>query len=158
MFRLATPSDAEAILALYHAQLGRPGCPWTTEYPNAETIADDTALGALHLLCDNATGEVLAAATLRPWLEHDAVAPWRHTRASDLMRICVQPAIQRRGLARAMMAHLRQCLRDDGLEAMRILVADTNTPARALYDSLGAQYRGDHHSYGIHWLCLEWEA
>ncbi len=158
MFRLATPSDAETILALYRLQLGRPGCPWTMEYPNAETIADDTAQNALHLLCDDATDAILAVATLRPWPEPDDVAPWRHTSASDLMRICVTPTHQRRGLARAMLAYLRQCLRDAGLEAMRILVADTNTPARALYDSLGAQYRGDHHSYGIHWLCLEWEA
>ena len=157
MFRLATTADAKAVLALYHAQLGRPGCPWTTEYPNAQTIADDTARHTLHLLCDDATGTLLAAATLRPWPEHDTAAPWRHARTADLMRICVAPARQRQGLARAMMEHLRQCLRNDGLEAMRILVADTNVPARALYASLGAQCRGDHFAYDLHWLCFEWE-
>ena len=158
MFRLATTDDAEAILALYRAQIGRPGCPWTAEYPNPQTVADDIARHCLHLLCDDDTAALLAAATLRPWPEHDSAAPWRHRRTADLMRICTRPDHQRRGLARAMMAHLRQCLRDDGLEAMRILVADTNAPARALYDSLGAQYRGDHFAYDIHWLCLEWEA
>ena len=40
-------------------------------------------------------------------------------------------------------------------DCMRILVAKTNLPAISLYRRIGADFRGEAFSYGIHWFCAQ---
>lgn len=57
----------------------------------------------------------------------------------------VRPAHRRRGLARHMMAHAALWARQQGCTTLALAVTAANSPARALYASLGMQEAGRYH-------------
>lgn len=72
-------------------------------------------------------GQVLAAAVVT------VVAP----RTAHLAQFAVHPAVQRQGVARAVLEEVWQTTARQGFERATLLVAEGNTRARALYASLG---------------------
>lgn len=94
---LATPADAEAVLALYRRQIGRPGCAWNEHYPDASFVRADLQRRALRVVRE---GErLLAAVSL---LEQDddeleALGCWTVSPACEAVRLCVAPDAQGRG-------------------------------------------------------------
>lgn len=156
LFRPAEEQDAETIHTLYRSLAGTPFCAWDDSYPGREQIADDLAAHALYCLCDSS--DLIAAAAIRHWEEHDAYAFWspEMKRPCDLLRLGVSRSLQGRGIGRCFLTCLRNEASRKGFDGMRILVAETNLPARALYRKIGAEVRGNTVSYGIRWECLEW--
>lgn len=156
LFRPAEEQDAETIHTLYRSLAGTPFCAWDDSYPGREQIADDLAAHALYCLCDSS--DLIAAAAIRHWEEHDAYAFWspEMKRPCDLLRLGVSRSLQGRGIGRCFLTCLRDEASRKGFDGMRILVAETNHPARALYRKIGAEVRGNAVSYGIRWECLEW--
>lgn len=63
-------------------------------------------------------------------------------RRSRLGLVAVLAAHRRRGLARAMLAELLGSLHRDGITSVFTEIDDRNTPARALFDGIGAQQVG----------------
>lgn len=153
-FRLARDADADAVWQLYRGLLGVPFCPWDDTYPARENVDDDLAANALFVLTAPDAG-VLAAGTVRRCAEHDTLAAWQSRTPGDLMRFGVAREYLRHGLGRVMLQNLCAAARSRGFDGMRILVADTNLPARKLYERAGAVDRGRAFTYGIHWVCME---
>lgn len=56
---------------------------------------------------------------------------------AQLLNLCIDPAQQRRGLGRRLMAHLLHLARAAHCELMLLEVRESNAPAIALYESLG---------------------
>lgn len=155
IFRPARPEDADAVYSLYRSLAGTPYCAWDETYPGREHIADDLAAEALCCLCEGA--DVVAAAAIRRWKEHDAYSFWSDgmKHPCDLMRFGVARRLQGQGIGRRFLRCLTKEAGRKGYDGMRILAAETNLPALALYRKAGAEKRGEVFSYGIHWECLE---
>lgn len=66
---------------------------------------------------------------------------------AELLLIATDPAHQRNGLARAQLLAFESCARNRNAELVFLEVAETNTPARALYDSAGFKAIGTRQNY-----------
>ena len=153
-FQRAVPEDADAVFALYQSLVGTPFCAWDATYPALEHVHDDIAAGALCTLRSGA--ELIAAGTIRRCPEHDEIPCWTPMRnPCDLMRIGVALPRQGHGTGHLFLTLLLAESARRGYDYMRILVAETNLPAIALYRRIGADFRGEAFSYGIHWLCAQ---
>ena len=56
---------------------------------------------------------------------------------TDMMNIAVRPDCRRQGIAAALIEELVSRLKEQGSHILRLEVRESNTPAIALYDSLG---------------------
>ncbi len=56
---------------------------------------------------------------------------------TDMMNLAVAPACRRRGIARGLVLALMDTLREQGSHSLTLEVRRSNSPARALYESLG---------------------
>jgi ribosomal-protein-alanine N-acetyltransferase len=65
----------------------------------------------------------------------------------EVLTIAVDPALRRRGIARALMAAALGAAREAGAEAAFLEVADDNAPAASLYASLGFRRAGLRRNY-----------
>lgn len=152
---LATPADAEAVLALYRRQIGRPGCAWNEHYPDASFVRVDLQRRALRVVRE---GErLLAAVSL---LEQDddeleALGCWTVSPACEAVRLCVAPDAQGRGIGGRVMRALLDEAAARGFAAMRLLCSTGNAAARRLYKREGFARRGQCRLYGEDFLCLE---
>jgi ribosomal protein S18 acetylase RimI-like enzyme len=79
------------------------------------------------------TGPVASGA----WRSHDDVEVFGTRRTSEIKRMYVAPAAQRRGLARRMLAHLEATAAASGAEAMILETGTAQPEAIALYSSSG---------------------
>lgn len=70
---------------------------------------------------------------------------WEHTEGDFcvLHRLCVNPEMQGRGLARQAMARMEQNARDQGFDSVRLDVFSQNLHAQRLYERLGYRRTGE---------------
>ena len=153
---MATEADTEALLRLYRAQVGRPFCFWTEDYPGPDTIAFDLSRDALFVMKDEA-GELLAAVSAEEDEAVDRLPCWTPSLqpGGEFARLAVAPAFQQRGLARQMVSHILGVLRQRGFRSVHILVNRDNLIARRCYAPFGFREAGSCDMYGQHFLCWE---
>jgi ribosomal-protein-alanine acetyltransferase len=140
MIRLASPDDADAIVAIEREAFGADA--WSPALVDLELIAP---------------GRVVVAA------EQDDVLVGYASAAvvadvADLTRIAVMPAVRRRGTARALLGLLQQHAADGGAERMMLEVADTNETALGLYVRSGfveVARRRDYYGRGVDAVVME---
>lgn len=118
MIRPATADDVDAVVALEQACFG-------TEAWSAGLVAGELAADSRVVLVHDADG-VDAYGTVGVVAE-----------VADLHRIATRPQRQGRGLARGLLDALLDAARGEGAERMLLEVADTNVPARRLYERAG---------------------
>ena len=66
---------------------------------------------------------------------------------TDMMNIAVRPDCRRQGIAAALIEELVSRLKEQGSHILRLEVRESNTPAIALYDSLGFTQLGIRKNY-----------
>ena len=66
---------------------------------------------------------------------------------TDMMNIAVRPDCRRQGIAAALIEELVSRLKEQGSHILRLEVRESNTPAIALYDSLGFTQLGLRKNY-----------
>lgn len=137
------PHQLDAVLPLYHAALGQPGCTWSEEYPSPECLAEDIRTGCLWGWVEN--GRIIAAAAVEQADEADVVC---------LARVVTARDCQGRGVARQMLAVLLEKLRQK-YSGVRLLVSPDNPAALRLYARLGFRSAGECDCYDHHWLIEE---
>ena len=154
-FRPADAGDANAVLALYRSLLGLPGVTWNENYPSAEDVCADITAGRLILMEEN--GTLIGAAAL---LEHDdleTLPVWNPAlrRPAIPVRVGVARAFQRHGFGTLLMRHCISLASAQGYDCIRLLAAQGNTAACALYRSLGFAFVGETEMYGNRYFCCE---
>ncbi len=151
MLTAVLPGEAEALHRLYQSLVGLPGCVWDADYPTLSNAVDDIAAGRVWALRDG-QGAIMAAISV----EDDDVAPLfcpEDARpAVCLCRVAVSRAYQGHGLAGGMVQELRDVLRAQGIQVLRLLVHPGNLPALHTYLRLGFEPLGTCHMYGHHYL------
>ena len=154
---LAKEEDREELLSLYHAQVGREGCPWTEEYPSNETITFDLSRDALFVLkIDN---KIYGAISLEDDEEVNALPYWNKALEpeAEFARICVLPDSQQKGIGRALLTFLHEELKRREYKGIHIVVNKFNPKALRLYDSFGYKNVGECFMYNQNFFCYEKE-
>ena len=147
-FRTATIDDLDALVALYGAatqDMLRQGIDqWDEYYPDREILTEDVESGDMTLgLLD---GEPACAWVVNREYEPEYVSgAWEHTRGDFcvLHRLCVNPELQGRGLARQAMARMEKNALDKGFDSVRLDVFSQNLHAQRLYERLGYKRTGE---------------
>ena len=155
---MATEADTDAVLRLYREQLGREYCFWTEEYPGPDTIAFDLSRDALFVM-KNDRGELIAAISAEEDEDVNRLACWTPSLqpGGEFARLAVTPACQNQGLARIMVSHILQVLKDRGFRSVHILVNRDNLKAIRVYACFGFRTAGECDMYNQHFLCYEKE-
>lgn len=152
----ATREDADQILALYRTMLYG-AAAWSEEYPNRETIQFDLSRNALFVM-KNELGEILATISIDEDEAVEALPCWSKDiqPVSELSRLGVRSDVQNQGIARQMMQHVFEILKQEGKKGVHILVLKGHVVALASYTKLGFKQVGtcqlfDHKDF----ICLE---
>ena len=147
-FRRAGTDDLDALVALYGAaaqDMREKGIDqWDEYYPDREILAEDVESGDMTLgLLD---GRLACAWVVNREYEPEyELGAWEHTEGDFcvLHRLCVNPEMQGRGLARQAMARMEKNARDQGFDSVRLDVFSQNLHAQRLYERLGYKRTGE---------------
>ena len=147
-FRRAGTDDLDALVALYGAaaqDMREKGIDqWDEYYPDREILAEDVESGDMTLgLLD---GRLACAWVVNREYEPEyELGAWEHTEGDFcvLHRLCVNPEMQGRGLARQAMARMEKNARDQGFDSVRLDVFSQNLHAQRLYERLGYRRTGE---------------
>ena len=147
-FRRAGTDDLDALVALYGAaaqDMREKGIDqWDEYYPDREILAEDVESGDMTLgLLD---GQLACAYVVnREYGPEYELGAWEHTEGDFcvLHRLCVNPEMQGRGLARQAMARMEKNARDQGFDSVRLDVFSQNLHAQRLYERLGYRRTGE---------------
>ena len=147
-FRRAGTDDLDALVALYGAaaqDMREKGIDqWDEYYPDREILAEDVESGDMTLgLLD---GRLACAWVVNREYEPEyELGAWEHTEGDFcvLHRLCVNPQLQGRGLARQAMARMEKNARDQGFDSVRLDVFSQNLHAQRLYERLGYRRTGE---------------
>ncbi len=147
-FRTAQIDDLDALVRLYGAatqDMLRQGIDqWDERYPDREILTEDVESGDMTLgLLD---GQPACAYVVnREYDPEYELGAWDHTEGEFcvLHRLCVNPAMQGRGLARQTMARMEKNALDKGFDSVRLDVFSQNLHAQRLYEKLGYKRTGE---------------
>ena len=155
--QLATEEDRQQILDLYEEQKGREFCPWDEDYPSNETIDYDLSRDALFVMKE--AGKVIAAISIEVDEAVDNLECWNRDLfpGGELARLAVTPAKQNKGIARKMMQHGLDALKERGYKSIHFLVNKHNVKAIKCYAAFGFNVVGECYMYDQDFLCYEKE-
>ena len=152
----ATREDLPQILKLYRSVVGTKGCTWDAFYPNEATLLEDFEAGQLFVLWKDE--QMLGAGSIVLENELDDLAHWAFPeKARELARIVIAPKFQNCGYGRLLVQKLCDRLAQTGCRAVHLLVAQENTFAQRMYQTIGFQNRGTCHRYEIDFFVYEKE-
>lgn len=137
---LADVDDVLELLALGNAHMRAAGIyQWDDVYPNRQLVADDAAAGALFVAFVDASCMAAAVSLddIQP-PEYNTLPGWSAGGMHLIVhRLCVHPALQRRGIARRMMGFAEAHARERGATSIRLDAYTGNTSALSLYERRG---------------------
>ena len=147
-FRRAGTDDLDALVALYGAaaqDMWEKGIDqWDEYYPDREILTEDVESGDMTL--GFLDGQLACAWVVnREYDPEYELGAWEHTEGDFcvLHRLCVNPEMQGRGLARQAMARMEKNARDQGFDSVRLDVFSQNLHAQRLYERLGYRRTGE---------------
>ncbi len=140
IFERARPDEAAAIEAMFEAakRTGRENgtTDWDDTYPTRDLIDEDITHGELWALRED--GRILAVISmLEEDFENGLDAGWTDVPNCVLARLCVDPALQRRGIGAEVMACVTREAARLGFAATRHLASVHNPAALRLYRKMG---------------------
>lgn len=153
----ATESDREQIMKLYKEQLGREFCPWDEDYPSNETIDYDLSRDALFVMKEN--GRIIAAISHEEDEDVDSLDCWNKDLfpGGELARVAVTPSMQGKGIARILVQHGMNVLKERGYKSIHFLVNKYNQKAIRAYAHFDFNIVGECHMFDQDFLCYEKE-
>ena len=147
-FRRATVDDLDALVNLYGAaaqDMFRQGIDqWDEYYPDREILAEDVESGDMTL--GFLDGQLACAYVVnREYDPEYELGAWEHTEGDFcvLHRLCVNPQLQGRDLARQAMARMEKTALEQGFDSVRLDVFSQNLHAQRLYEKLGYRRTGE---------------
>lgn len=122
---------------------------WDEVYPDKSVLAEDIKKQEMTvvLLDNKETGKKEIAAMFVLNQECDAEyknGNWNYPDASYFIihRLCVDPEFQNQGIAKRVMLHIEEELKEQGIESIRLDAFTENPYALRLYQSLGYKITG----------------
>lgn len=155
--QLAQPSDKEEILKLYKSQLGKKYCPWNEYYPTVNEIEFDLSRNSLFVMKHK--NKIIAAISID---DDDSVTnlPYWTSKlqpGAELSRLAVDLDFQSQGIAKKMIIHGMNEIKNRGFKSLHFLVNKTNLKALKCYEAFGFNKVGECELYDQPMLCYEKE-
>lgn len=152
IFRKAVSAEKTEIMNLYRSVIGTEFCVWNDLYPGKEEIETDLETDNLFVLEDE--GKIIGAISIADVNEMDEFECWEiQEDAAEFARVVIAPEYQGKGLSRLLIEGIIEEIKTRGNKAIHISVAQKNTPAFRLYQSMGFEVKEEtfmyHNSY---WL------
>ena len=119
---------------------------WDAVYPAREHFQED--LKKKQLFAGTAAGRIAVVYALNQECDaqyQNAVWQYHGSDFAVIHRLCVSPAFQHRGIAKATLLHIEQTLRNMGAKAIRLDVFSENPYALRLYRNSGFYETGTAH-------------
>ena len=156
-FRQSEAGDLDKVLALYRscAAFGptHGNGSWGEDYPSRDTVREDLDNEGLFLL--ETENEIIAAVSLVPRDDWDALDCWTGDRSCTLSRLCVKPQLQKMHLAERVMEEVSRVANARGYRSTRHGCLVTNVAGNRLYQRMGYADRGKAVMYGHEYRCFE---
>lgn len=151
----ATADDAEEILKLYKANLYG-AADWDENYPNETTIEFDLSRNALYVM-KNENDEIIATISIDEDDEVEALGCWSKELkpAGEISRLCIRDDVKNKGLARIMIQHTMNILKQRGFKGIHYLVRVGHEVAMKSYAHLGFEQVGECHLFEKDFICFE---
>jgi len=158
VFRKAIFDEEQAILSLYNEvkEKGKVDgtSDWDDDYPNKEILKDDLDNHRIFVLIDG--NEIIAAISIFEEDEQNIQSlDWAKVKACFLVRLCVSPKYQSKGIGEKMMRNINGYAKDKGFKATHHLAAKVNTAANRLYKRMGYRDLGLIHLYDTDFIAYE---
>lgn len=145
----AHPGDLDACLRVLassvQAMHSRGFMQWNNQYPNRRILLGDIRAGSLYVVRADGAIAGFAAFDQNQSPEYSAIDFQYPLPAMIVHRLCIDPAYQRKGLARELMLFALSHARKLGCRCIRLDTRADNHAALALYEKLGFQIRGHVH-------------
>lgn len=160
--RRAAPADLDAVWSLVGravAHMNAIGNPqWGADYPTRALYAGDIDRGELYAACSE-TGAILGAACLnRSESPEYASIPWQYRgEVYSIHRLAVDPAVQRQGVATALLSFAQAFARQNHVSALHVDTYSLNRRMQALFAKQGFVRRGEIYLHGrpLPYPCFE---
>ena len=158
IFRKAVFDDEKAIFSLYKAVKikGREDgtSDWDEDYPNKDILRDDLENKRIFVLIEEA--EIVAAISIFEEDELDIQSlDWAKVKACFLVRLCVSPKYQGKGIGEKMMRNISDYAENKKFKATHHLAAKVNVAANRLYKRMGYRNVGMIHLYDTDFIAYE---
>ncbi|UOQ53836.1 GNAT family N-acetyltransferase [Hymenobacter cellulosivorans] len=145
--RPATPADVSAIMSLVRRVVplmqASGNQQWSADYPNEDVFQSDIAHNQLWVA--ELDGQVAGVAALTQDQDAEyAQADWDPTETAIVThRLAVDPDIQGKGVAAALLAQAEQLARNRGLKSLRVDTNSENAATQRLFPKLGYRFAGE---------------
>jgi len=157
-FRIALEIEEDEILTLYDAVKAKGKIDgtsdWDEDYPNRKILKDDLENRSLYILEDDK--KIIAAISMvdeeSPELQ---LLDWAKVKSCFLVRLCVAPIYQSKGIGEKMMQYISDAAREIGFKATHHLAAEVNEAANRLYKRMGYRNLGKIHVYETDFIAYE---
>lgn len=154
----ATAADAEEIYALYHSLIDMPYSTWDEDYPALDMVGHDLERNQVLVMREGA-GRIVSAIVIAQDEEEefDGAADWYQdvTRWAALARLGVAKDMQGRGIAKRMLTAAMALAKEQGVQAVRFLVAKDNPYPQRAYAKLNFDICGETQMFEWRWLCYQ---
>ncbi len=157
IIELANETEKDEILGLYKAQLGREFCPWNEYYPSMDEINFDLSRDSLFVMKED--DKIIAAISIDEDESVEELPYWNSSLApgAELSRLAVSPDCQGNGIAKEMIVHGMEELKNRGFKSLHFLVNRNNVKALKCYAAFGFNKVGECELYDQPMLCYEIE-
>jgi ribosomal protein S18 acetylase RimI-like enzyme len=158
IFRKAVFEEEQAIFSLYNEvkiKGKKDGTSdWDEDYPNRDILRDDLDNKRVFVLIDEE--EIIAAISIFEEDEPDIQSlEWTKAKACFLVRLCVSPNYQSKGIGEKMMRNINDYAKGKGFKATHHLAAKVNIAANRLYKRMGYRNVGIIHLYNTDFIAYE---
>ena len=157
-FRLASIEEIDYINRMFDAVKAKGRIDgtsdWDEDYPNREIIVEDIKNKCLNVLEDK--GRIIASISIvEEEPEEIKDLCWESVRSCFLVRLCVAPEYQGKGIGEEMMKRISIVAKEKGYKATHHLAAEVNKAANRLYKRMGYKDLGIVHAYETDFVAYE---
>ena len=157
-FRLASTEEINYINSMFNAVKAKGKIDgtsdWDENYPKREIVEEDIKNKDLYILEDQ--DKIIASISLvEEEPEEFKDLGWERVRSCFLVRLCVAPEYQGKGIGEQMMKSISIVAKEKGYKSTHHLAADVNKAANKLYRRMGYKELGLVHAYGTDFIAYE---
>jgi len=127
---------------------------WDEDYPNREIVEEDIKNKALYVF-EEQERIIASISIVEEEPEEIKHLSWERVRSCFLVRLCVAPEYQGKGIGEQMMKSISIVAKEKGYKATHHLAADANKAANRLYKRMGYKDLGLVHAYGTDFNAYE---
>lgn len=152
--RNAKNNELDLIMFFYRSYIGSPGCTWDDSYPNSDILQYDYQNGYLYTL--HKDDELIGAISISAENYMDDLPCWRcKEKAKEISRVVIAKNHRGNRYGVTLINMTLSLLRQQGAEAVHLLVSPDNHHACNLYYNSGFVSRGKYFLYEHDYLALE---